>query len=121
WVAGPISAGWKAMEARRGSPDDAVEAVRRFAAGEITDTECAMEIKCAMTGESAEAAAEASGDLERIASEVLDENPGIVADYAKNEKAANKAIGMVMKRTGGRFSSAEVVDAVKRVIESRMR
>ncbi len=121
WVAGPVSAGWKAMEARGGTPDEAIGAIRRFAAGEITDTECAMEIRCAMTGESAEAAAGASQDLERIVSEYLDQNPEIVSDYAKNEKAANKAIGFVMKNSGGKHSSAEVVEAVKRLIESRMR
>ena len=121
WVAGPVSAGWKAMEARGGTPDEAVGIIRRFAAGEITDTECAMEIRCAMTGESAEAAAGASQDLERIVSEYLDQNPEIVSDYAKNEKAANKAIGFVMRNSGGKHSSAEVVEAVKRLIESRMR
>jgi aspartyl-tRNA(Asn)/glutamyl-tRNA(Gln) amidotransferase subunit B len=109
------------MEARGGSPEEVVPIIRRFASGEITDTECALEIKCTMTGESAKAAAAASGDLEKIVSEYLDQNPGIVADYAKNDKAANKAIGYVMKQSGGRFSSAEVVEAVRKAIESRMR
>ena len=120
WVSGPVSAGWKAMEARGGSPDDVVPIIRRFAAGEITDTECALEIKCAMTGESAESVKGASGDLDKMVNEFLDQNPAIIADYAKNEKAANKAIGFVMKQSGGKFSSAEVVEAVKKAIESRM-
>lgn len=73
-----------------------------------------------MTGEDPEKAAEASGDLDKIVSDYLDQNPGIVDDYRKNEKAANKAIGFVMKSSGGRYSSSEVVDAVKRMIESRL-
>ena len=44
----------------------------------------------------------------------------MVSDYQKNEKAANKIIGLVMKSTGGNYSSSEVVEAVKRRIESRM-
>ena len=94
--------------------------IDRFVAGEITDTECGIEIKCLMTGEDPEKAAEASGDLDKIVSYFLDQNPGIVDDYRKNEKAANKAIGFVMKSSGGRYSSSEVVDAVKRIIESRL-
>ena len=120
WVAGPVSANWKHMEARGGTPEDVLPAIARFASGGITDTECAMEIKCAMTGESMESLGNATGDLENIISGYLDENPGIVSDYAKNDKAANKAIGFVMKQTGGKYSSAEVVEAVKRIIESRL-
>ena len=120
WVAGPVSANWKHMEARGGTPEDVLPAIARFASEEITDTECAMEIKCAMTGESMESLGNATGDLENIISGYLDENPGIVSDYAKNDKAANKAIGFVMKQTGGKYSSAEVVEAVKRIIESRL-
>ena len=120
WIAGPVSANWKHMEARGGTPEDVLPAIARFASGGITDTECAMEIKCAMTGESMESLGNATGDLENIISGYLDENPGIVSDYAKNDKAANKAIGFVMKQTGGKYSSAEVVEAVKRIIESRL-
>ncbi len=120
WVAGPISANWKALEADGRDVGPALDAVRRFSAGEITDAECALEIKCAMTGQSAEAAKGASEDLDRIVSEYLDQNPGVVDDYRKNEKAANRVIGHVMKQSGGSHSSAEVLEAVKRGIESRM-
>ena len=88
--------------------------------GEITDSECSMEIKCAMTGQSAEAAKGASEDLDRIVAQYLDENPNVVDDYRKNEKAANRVIGFVMKQSGGSRSSAEVLEAVKRIIESRL-
>ncbi len=105
WVAGPISANWKALEADGRAVGPALDA---------------LEIKCAMTGQSAEAAKGASEDLDRIVSEYLDQNPGVVDDYRKNEKAANRVIGHVMKQSGGSHSSAEVLEAVKRGIESRM-
>lgn len=119
WVTGPINANWKAMESAGRNADGAIDAVRKFSKGEITDTECAMEIKCSMTGVSAESAAGAAGDLDKTINDYLDENPGIVDDYRKNEKAANRVIGLVMKQSGGKYSSAEVLEAVKRNIEAR--
>lgn len=120
WVAGPVNSSWKAMEARGGEPSGIMDIIGRFAAGEITDTECGIEIRCLMTGEEASDVAQASGDLDKVISDYLDENPSVVTDYAKNEKAANKVIGFVMKSSGGRYSSAEVVEATKRIIESRL-
>ena len=120
WVAGPVSSNWKSLDASGADVKGVVGIIDRFVAGEITDTECGIEIKCLMTGEDPEKAAEASGDLDKIVSDFLDQNPGIVDDYRKNEKAANKAIGFVMKSSGGRYSSSEVVDAVKRLIEARL-
>ena len=73
-----------------------------------------------MTGEDLESVKGASGDLDKLVNDYLDQNPGIIDDYRKNDKAANKAIGFVMKNSGGSYSSAEVVEAVKRNIESRM-
>ena len=120
WVAGPISANWKAMESAGRDPAEAVASIERFVRGEITDAECSMEIKCAMTGQSAEAAKGASEDLDKVICAYLDENPGVVEDYRKNEKAANRVIGFVMKQSGGAHSSAEVLEAVRRNIESRL-
>ena len=120
WIAGPVSSNWKSLDASGADVKGVTGIIDRFVAGEITDTECGIEIKCLMTGEDPEKAAEASGDLDKIVSDYLDQNPGIVDDYRKNEKAANKAIGFVMKSSGGRHSSSEVVDAVKRLIESRL-
>lgn len=119
WVAGPVSANWKAMEERNGDVSDVITVIRRFAAGEITDTECGIEIKCLMTGVDAEAAKGASEGLEVMIGKYLDENPGIIADYRKNDKAANKVIGFVMKQSGGQYSSAEVVETTKKLIEAR--
>jgi aspartyl-tRNA(Asn)/glutamyl-tRNA(Gln) amidotransferase subunit B len=120
WVAGPVSANWASAMERDVSDEDIMSLVSKFADGSITDTECAIELKCLMTGESKEDACNASGDLDAIIEGFIEENPGIVADYAKNDKAANKAIGFVMKSTGGKYSSAEVVEAVKRIIESKL-
>ena len=119
WVAGPVSANWKAMESAGRNAEDVIGIIRRFVSGEITDSECTMEIKCAMTGEDAESAGKAAGDLEEMINGFIDQNPGVVADYQKNDKAANKIIGQVMKATSGAYSSAEVVEAVKRLIEAR--
>ena len=119
WVAGPVSANWKAMEERGGDVSEVIPIIKRFAAGEITDTECGIEIKCIMTGVDAEAAKGASEGLEVLINKYLDENPAIISDYQKNDKAANKVIGFVMKKSGGQYSSAEVVETTKRLIESR--
>ena len=72
-----------------------------------------------MTGVDAEAAKGAAEGLAVPISTCPDENPAIIADYQKNDKAANKVIGFVMKQSGGQCSSAEVVETTKRLIESR--
>ena len=72
-----------------------------------------------MTGVDAESAKGASEGLETLINKYLDENPSIVTDYQKNDKAANKVIGFVMKQSGGQYSSAEVVEATRKLIESR--
>lgn len=119
WVAGPVSANWKAMEERGGDIADVIPVIKKFAAGEITDTECGIEIKCIMTGVDAESAKGASEGLETLINQYLDENPAIITDYRKNDKAANKVIGFVMKQSGGQYSSAEVVETTKKLIEAR--
>lgn len=119
WIAGPVSANWKALDSSKADPEGVVPIIERFAKGEITDTECGIQIKCLMTGEDAESAGKAAGDLDEMINGFIDQNPGVVADYQKNDKAANKIIGQVMKATSGAYSSAEVVEAVKRLIEAR--
>ena len=57
--------------------------------------------------------------LETLITEFLDKNPKIISDYQKNDKAANQVIGYVMRQTGGKYSSAEVVEATKKMIEAR--
>ena len=73
-----------------------------------------------MTGEDASAVMGAAADLDALIVKFLDENPGLIDDYRKNDKAANKVIGFVMKNSGGQYSSSDVVDATKRLIESRL-
>lgn len=120
WIAGPVSSNWKSLEDTDADIEKVIPIIDRFVAGEITDTECGIEIKCLMTGEDIESVKGAAGDLDKIVADYLDQNPGIIEDYRKNEKAANKAIGFVLKNSGGSYSSAEVVEAVKRMIESKL-
>ena len=121
WVAGPVTAHWKALEARGCGTDEVLAIIGRFASGEINDTECGIELKCAMTGESAENAQESSAGLEILINEYLDANPKVIEDYGKgNVKAANSVIGYVKKNTGSQYSSSEVVETAKKLIESRL-
>ena len=120
WVGGPISANWRAMESR-GVTDlgKLKELIGEFSEGKITDTQCTIGIKSYMTGQDATAAQEDSAGLETLINKFLDENPKIVTDYQKNDKAANQVIGFVMRQTGGKYSSAEVVETAKKLIEAR--
>ncbi|MBR2394901.1 MAG: Asp-tRNA(Asn)/Glu-tRNA(Gln) amidotransferase subunit GatB, partial [Candidatus Methanomethylophilaceae archaeon] len=118
WVVGPVSANWKSLGDKDLQP--IVDTICRFSAGDITDTECGIEIKSYMTGEDASAVMGAAADLDALIVKFLDENPGLIDDYRKNDKAANKVIGFVMKNSGGQYSSSDVVDATKRLIESRL-
>ena len=118
WTTGPITANWKQFDASK--KEELIAIVCEFHKGGITDTECGIRIKALMTGKSPEETAKATGDLDAIISKLLDENPQVVEDYRKNEKAANRIIGMVMKQTGGAYSSGDIVAATKRLIESRL-
>ena len=118
WVVGPVSANWKSLGDKDLQP--IVDTICRFSAGDITDTECGIEIKSYMTGEDASAVMGAAADLDALIVKFLDENPGLIDDYRKNDKAANKVIGFVMKNSGGQYSSSDVVDATTRLIESRL-
>ena len=121
WTTGTISANWKAFEEHVAEKsDELIAAVSRFYHGEITDTQCVLEIKSIMTGRSAEETAAVSADLDALIDKAIDENPSVLNDYRKNEKAANRIIGTVMKQTGGQYSSADIVAATKRLIEKRL-
>ncbi|MCQ2079964.1 MAG: Asp-tRNA(Asn)/Glu-tRNA(Gln) amidotransferase subunit GatB [archaeon] len=120
WVPGPVTANWKAFAAHDAKTEDILAVIGKFVAGEITDTECGIQIKSVMTGVDAAAAAQNSEGLDKLINDYLDENPAIVNDYRKSDKAANRVIGYVMKQTGGQHTSAEIVEATKRLIESRL-
>lgn len=119
FISGVISSHWKGFKPSGGSLDDITSMIGRFAKGEITDVECNMRIRCIMTGDE-DSCRVCSDDLDEIVGRALDENPSVIADYAKNEKAANRIIGGVMKETGGTYSSAEIVSAVRRLISERL-
>ncbi len=120
-ITGPISAGWKILEpdvdAKR---SELIAIIKDFHVKKITDTECIIKIKALITGVDAEEIVAGSADLDAEVDKAIDENPEVLEDYKKNEKAANRIIGVVMKRTGGKFSSSEIVSATKRLIEKRL-
>ncbi len=120
WIAGPVTANWKKFESREGDPKELLNIIDKFVKGEITDTECNLELKYIMTGVDVSAAANVSEDLDKMINEYLDQNPAIISDYKKSEKAANRVIGYVMKQTGGQYTSAEIVEATRRSISARL-
>lgn len=120
WTEGVISANWKSVVSEDVVPD-IVETVGKYHAGKITDTECSIKLKTIMTGSEADSAEEnCDSDLTSLVNEIIDANPSLVEDYRGNDKAANSIIGTVIKQTGGKYSSAEVVDAVRKSIELRL-
>lgn len=118
---GVISAHWKAFE-----PDcdeksaDIVAVVKDLVAKKITDTECNIRLKALMTGTDPAESQGSSADLDAIIEKLLDDNPSVVSDCRCNDKAANRIIGSVMKQTGGKYSSSDIVSATKRLISSRI-
>ncbi len=58
-----------------------------------------------------------AGEIERAVGEVMDSEPGAVADARKSPNAINYVMGLVMKRCGGRADPA----AVRALIEARLR
>ena len=73
-----------------------------------------------MTGRTVTEMSASCADLEALVRKTIDENPSVVEDYRKNEKAANRIIGLIMKETGGQYSSSDIVDTTKRLIEERL-
>ena len=118
WCTGAVSACWKQYDPSM--RDGVVGIVREFASGDLTDTECGIRIRALITGQDPGEAAQAAGDLDALVAEAADANPSVLEDYRTNEKAANRIIGAVMKKAGGKYSSAEVVAAVKRCLDSRL-
>jgi aspartyl-tRNA(Asn)/glutamyl-tRNA(Gln) amidotransferase subunit B len=120
WITGPISANWKVYVPDDENNGKLIAVIKDFTAKKITDTECTIRIKSVMTGKSAEAAATDTADLDSLIDRAIDDNPEVLADYRKNPKAANRIIGTVMKATGGKYSSGDIVAAAKRLIEARL-
>jgi len=55
--------------------------------------------------------------IEKIAREVIIENPKAVRDAIENPKALNFLIGMVMKKTRGRADPNKTVEIIKKLLE----
>jgi len=113
WTSGTINANWRAFE---GDPEGLRGILRRFVDGEINDVRCDLEIKAFMTGRSMESFEGGSKDLEALVEKYLDENPDLVSEVQRNEKAVNRIIGFVMKETKGQHSSTEIVDVTNKVL-----
>jgi aspartyl-tRNA(Asn)/glutamyl-tRNA(Gln) amidotransferase subunit B len=122
WTLGPISSNWNSL---RSSSEEArkqvVVAVMAFSRGEITDNEARRRIAALAAGECADDPSCAPGleELSTLAAAYLDGHPQMIRDYGSNPRAANSAIGHIIKVTKGQFSSKDIVEAVKKEIEKR--
>jgi aspartyl-tRNA(Asn)/glutamyl-tRNA(Gln) amidotransferase subunit B len=119
WTKGTISANWKSFEAAGKDPEGIADIIKRFKDGGMTDVEADMELKAYMTGAEIGAIKGQSADMEQIINGYLDAHPEIIDEIQKNEKAVNRVIGHVMKETGGRYSSSDIVSATKNVLGQR--
>ena len=118
WVTGPISSGWKAVEADIDSKKDAIiETVVLFRDGKINDIECSKRLKALISGDDPDSIEKQSADLDVIIRKAIAENPSVIGDYRKNDKAANRIIGAVMRETGSTYSSSDIVEATKRILD----
>ena len=118
WITGPISSSWKVLEKDVGEKKDGItDIVVKQKKGEINDIECSMMLKSFITGKDAAAVSKSSADIDALIRKAISDNPSVLADYKKSEKAANRIIGIVMKETGGSYSSADIVDAAKRILD----
>lgn len=121
WTSGTIAANWKSFESKADEKgEELVDTVVDYHKGKMTDTECNIRIKALMTGRTVTEMSASCADLEALVRKTIDENPSVVEDYRKNEKAANRIIGLIMKETGGQYSSSDIVDTTKRLIEERL-
>ena len=120
WTKGTISANWKTFEACGKDPEGITKIIKKLSEGRITDVEADIELKAYMAGRDACAIREQCGDLCKIIEKYLDANPEIVNEIKRNEKAINRVIGHVMKETGGKYSSADIVSETKNALCHRL-
>ncbi|MDR0778436.1 MAG: Asp-tRNA(Asn)/Glu-tRNA(Gln) amidotransferase subunit GatB [Methanomassiliicoccaceae archaeon] len=117
WITGPISSGWKTLESQINEKRDGItDIVIQYEKDEINRTECSMRLKAFIFGEDPENMKKNSADLDALIKKAIDENPSVISDYKKSDKAANRIIGIVMKESGGSYSSSDVVEATKRIL-----
>lgn len=122
YVSGVITSNWKFTKDSRKKLDNYVDTLLDAFDGKITDIEAELKLKKYFRGDDGEDAKEecVDADLDSLISKALDENPSVLEDYKKNEKAANRIIGTVLKESGGKYSSAQVVQQTKKMIEKRL-
>ncbi|MCL1984451.1 MAG: Asp-tRNA(Asn)/Glu-tRNA(Gln) amidotransferase subunit GatB [Methanomassiliicoccaceae archaeon] len=117
-VTGPISSYWKALESSADEKKEPLaDIVVQFMNDRINDVECSIMIRSLITGENIERTAALSEDLDALIKRAIADNPSVVDDYKKSEKAANRIIGFVMKETAGAYPSADIVEATKRILD----
>jgi aspartyl-tRNA(Asn)/glutamyl-tRNA(Gln) amidotransferase subunit B len=110
---GKISANWKTFEASARDPEKIVDIVKGFSDSTMTDVEAEIKLKAYMTGTDPSKVKMNNADLDQITDEYLKAHPEIMDEIKRNEKAVNRIIGHVMRETGGRYSSADVISAVR--------
>lgn len=120
WTVGAISANWKAFASSGKDTAQIVDIIKRLDQGNITDVEAGLEIKAYMTGTDLEKIKTSGSDLDKLINDILDKDPHLIQEIKKNEKAINRVIGAVMKETGGEYSSADIVSAANRIIQTRL-
>ncbi len=121
WISGVMSSHWSEVGSLNEEEMDAVlELIGSFTKGELNDRECRLRLQSMLTGEELALMEEGAEELESMIEAFLDENPSVVEDYRSNERSANRVIGEVMRASGGRHSSTEVVEAVRLAIEARL-
>jgi len=118
WVTGVISSLWKILEKDADDKADRIkEIIARQKNGEINDIECSIMLKALITGQDACALERKDAALDPLIRKAVADNPSVLADYKKSDKAANRIIGIVMRETGGSYSSADIVEATKRILD----
>jgi aspartyl-tRNA(Asn)/glutamyl-tRNA(Gln) amidotransferase subunit B len=118
WVTGLISSSWKILEKDADKKMDGIaDIVLRHEKGEINDVECSIALTAFITGEDAVPVKKNTADLDVLVRKAIADNPSVVADHRKNEKAMNRIIGIVLKGTGGAYSSDDIVRVTKRILD----
>ncbi|MDR2866628.1 MAG: Asp-tRNA(Asn)/Glu-tRNA(Gln) amidotransferase subunit GatB [Methanomassiliicoccaceae archaeon] len=121
WVAGPISSNWKILESQMpGRTDGLTDIIIQYKNKMINDVECSMRLKAFITGGTLSDMEKNGADLDALIRKAVSDNPSVIDDYRKNEKAANRVIGAVMKQTGGAYSSSDIVEATKRILDEML-
>lgn len=120
WTTGAISANWRAFESVDKGSDEIVDIIKRFRNGDMTDVEANIEIKAYMTDTDVQTINDQNSGLDQIIEDYILAHPELIPEIEKNEKAINRIIGHVMKETGGRYSSSDIVAASKRIVDSKL-